>query len=83
MVLRSVDIIHGGELATAGAGPEDKVADALLGPDIGAAELDQVPRQKGEASGSVSSGPLFVGLRLDNDSPSQDYYDRIPHHGTR
>jgi predicted O-methyltransferase YrrM len=64
-------------LGNFGAGPEDKVADALLGPGIGAAELDQVPRQKGEASGSVSSGPLSVGPRLDNDSSSQDYYDRI------
>jgi len=54
VVLRSVDIIHRGELAAAGAGPEDKVAGALPGPGIGAAELGQVQRQKqkGEASGS-------------------------------
>ena len=33
-------------LGNFGAGPEDKVADALLGPAIGAAQLNQVPGQK-------------------------------------
>ena len=40
-------VLDGGKLAAAGRGPEDEIADALLGSGVGPGQLDQVPHLGG------------------------------------